>query len=115
MVTFELEQFAVTANGIWQKAREENRLTHNPSDKELRGLVEKEPGVRKTMYGNFRGPLIPAISKLTREQAAASMVLGQAMESSAGDPTRAGAIRSEFFYDPFVAGDRRSMLIYFMR
>jgi phosphoenolpyruvate carboxykinase (ATP) len=52
-----------------------------------------------------RGPLIPAISKLTREQAAAFMVLGQAMESSAGDPTQAGKIRSEFFYDPFVAGD----------
>ena len=52
-----------------------------------------------------REPLIPAISKLTREQAAALMVLGQAMESSAGDPTQAGKIRSEFFYDPFVAGD----------
>ena len=52
-----------------------------------------------------RGPTIPAISKLTREQAAALMVLGQAMESSAGDPTKAGQIRSEFFYDPFVAGD----------
>ena len=34
------------------------------------------------------------------------MILGQAMESSAGDPTHAGRIRSEFFYDPFVAGDR---------
>ena len=52
-----------------------------------------------------RGPLIPAVSKLTREQAAALMVLGQAMESSAGDPTQAGKIRSEFFYDPFIAGD----------
>ena len=52
-----------------------------------------------------RGPLIPAISKLSRAQAAALMVLGQAMESSAGDPTQAGKIRSEFFYDPFIAGD----------
>ncbi|MDP3880249.1 MAG: phosphoenolpyruvate carboxykinase (ATP) [Dehalococcoidales bacterium] len=52
-----------------------------------------------------RGPIFPAISKLTREQATAMMVLGQAMESSAGDPTQAGKIRSEFFYDPFVAGD----------
>ncbi|MFC1923837.1 phosphoenolpyruvate carboxykinase (ATP) [Chloroflexota bacterium] len=52
-----------------------------------------------------RGPIVPAISKLTREQATALMVLGQAMESSAGDPTQAGKIRSEFFYDPFVAGD----------
>jgi phosphoenolpyruvate carboxykinase (ATP) len=33
------------------------------------------------------------------------MILGQAMESSAGDPTMAGKIRSEFFYDPFVAGN----------
>jgi len=53
-----------------------------------------------------RGPLIPAISKLTLEQAVALLVLGQAMESSAGDPTQAGRIRSEFFYDPFVAGDK---------
>jgi len=53
-----------------------------------------------------RGPAIPAISKLTREQAVALMVLGQAMESSAGDPTKAGLIKSEFFYDPFIAGDK---------
>jgi phosphoenolpyruvate carboxykinase (ATP) len=52
-----------------------------------------------------RGPTIPAISKLNAEQAAAFMVLGQAMESSAGDPTQAGKIRTEFFYDPFIAGD----------
>jgi phosphoenolpyruvate carboxykinase (ATP) len=53
-----------------------------------------------------RGPLIPAIAKLTQEQAVALMILGQAMESSAGDPTKAGKIRTEFFYDPFLAGDR---------
>jgi phosphoenolpyruvate carboxykinase (ATP) len=53
-----------------------------------------------------RGPTIPAICRLNLQQAAALMVLGQAMESSAGDPTHAGAIRTEFFYDPFIAGDR---------
>jgi len=53
-----------------------------------------------------RGSTIPAISKLDLEQATALMVLGQAMESSAGDPTQAGKIRTEFFYDPFIAGDR---------
>jgi len=52
-----------------------------------------------------RGSTIPAISKLDLEQATALMVLGQAMESSAGDPTQAGKIRTEFFYDPFLAGD----------
>jgi len=53
-----------------------------------------------------RGPLIPAIGRLTLEQTVALMILGQAMETSAGDPTQSGTIRSEFFYDPFVAGDR---------
>lgn len=53
-----------------------------------------------------RGPLIPAIARLSQEQAVALIILGQAMESSAGNPTRAGRIRSEFFYDPFVAGNR---------
>lgn len=53
-----------------------------------------------------RGPIIPAIAKLTLEEAVAWMVGGQAMESSAGDPTQAGKIRQIFFYDPFVVGSR---------
>jgi phosphoenolpyruvate carboxykinase (ATP) len=53
-----------------------------------------------------RGSIIPAVAKLTTEQAVAFMILGQSMESSAGDPTEAGAIRNVFFYDPFVSGDR---------
>jgi phosphoenolpyruvate carboxykinase (ATP) len=52
-----------------------------------------------------RGSIIPAVAKLTHEQAAAFMVLGQSMESSAGDPTQAGKIKYEFFYDPFIAGN----------
>jgi phosphoenolpyruvate carboxykinase (ATP) len=53
-----------------------------------------------------RGSIIPAIAKLNHEQAAAFMVLGQSMESSAGDPTQAGKIKNVFFYDPFAAGNR---------
>ncbi len=53
-----------------------------------------------------RGSIIPAIAKLTPQEATAFMVLGQSMESSAGDPTQAGKIKNEFFYDPFVAGDK---------
>ena len=75
-----------------------------------KGFMHTSPYIDVDRIDNFviitRGPIIPAISKLTPEQAAALMVLGQAMESSAGDPTRAGTIRSEFFYDPFVAGDK---------
>jgi phosphoenolpyruvate carboxykinase (ATP) len=53
-----------------------------------------------------RQPSMPALAKLNIQQAVAFMVLGQAMESSAGDPTRAGRLRTEFFYDPFVAGSQ---------
>jgi len=53
-----------------------------------------------------RGNIVPAVARLTHEQAAAFMVLGQSMESSAGDPTEAGKIKNVFFYDPFVAGNR---------
>jgi len=53
-----------------------------------------------------RGSTISAIAKLAREQTGVLMIIGQAMESSAGDLTMAVKIRSEFFYDPFVAGNR---------
>lgn len=53
-----------------------------------------------------RGPTVPAVAKLSPWQATAFMVLGQSMESSAGDPTQAGKIKNVFFYDPFLAGDR---------
>lgn len=75
-----------------------------------RDFMHASPYIDVDRIDNFviitRGPLIPAVCKLTTEEAAAFMVLGQAMESSAGDPTQAGKIRSEFFYDPFLAGDR---------
>jgi len=74
-----------------------------------KGFMHSSASIDVPKIDNFvvitRGPLIPAISKVTARQAAALMVLGQAMESSAGDPTKAGKIRSEFFYDPFIAGD----------
>ncbi|GAI14361.1 unnamed protein product [marine sediment metagenome] len=53
MPTFDLEQFAQTAGRIREKAIEEKRLISNPSNGELRLLLESEPGVRKTIYGNF--------------------------------------------------------------
>lgn len=93
---FDFENFERTSNGRAVVLR--------------RGFMHTSPYIDVDRIDNFiiitRGPIIPAISKLTLEQAVALMVLGQAMESSAGDPTKAGNIRSEFFYDPFLAGDR---------
>jgi hypothetical protein len=53
MYTFDLEQFAHVADRIREKALNEGRLVDNPSDEELRLLVEKQPRVRKTKYGNY--------------------------------------------------------------
>ncbi|MDD5127085.1 MAG: phosphoenolpyruvate carboxykinase (ATP) [Dehalococcoidales bacterium] len=93
---FDFENFSRTSNGRAVVLR--------------RDFMHASPYIDVDRIDNIvlitRGPLIPAISKLTPEQAAALMVLGQAMESSAGDPTQAGKIRSEFFYDPFMAGDK---------
>src|SRR4030042_4408579 len=53
MSSFDLELFYQTANRIREKAIRENRLTDNPSEEELRLILEKEPGIKKTIYGNF--------------------------------------------------------------
>ncbi|MFH1169717.1 MAG: phosphoenolpyruvate carboxykinase (ATP) [Chloroflexota bacterium] len=93
---FDFENFVRTSNGRAVVQR--------------RDFMHTSPYIEVDHIDNFiiitRGPMIPAISKLTVEQTAALMVLGQAMESSAGNPALAGTIRSEFFYDPFLAGDR---------
>jgi phosphoenolpyruvate carboxykinase (ATP) len=93
---FDFENFSRTSNGRAVVLR--------------RDFMHASPNIDIEKIDNVilitRGPIIPAICKLSLDQAAALMVLGQAMESSAGDPTQAGQIRTEFFYDPFVAGDR---------
>jgi len=50
---FDLTRFVQTADKIRKKAMEEGRLKDNPSDEVLRLFVEKQPGVRKTMYENY--------------------------------------------------------------
>ncbi len=71
--------------------------------------ASKEINVRQidNLFIITRGNIIPAIAKLTQEQATAFMILGQSMESSAGDPTQAGKIKNIFFYDPFIAGSKK--------
>ncbi|MCX6776052.1 MAG: phosphoenolpyruvate carboxykinase (ATP), partial [Candidatus Micrarchaeota archaeon] len=53
MSKFNAEEFAKAADRIRGKAKEEKRLLDNPSDEELMALMKKEPGVRKTVYGNL--------------------------------------------------------------
>ena len=103
------ENIALTENGDFDFYNVES-TSNGRAVIQRRDFMHASPYVDVDRIDNLilitREPLVPAISRLTLQQAVAFMVLGQAMESSAGDPTKAGRIRSEFFYDPFVAGDR---------
>jgi phosphoenolpyruvate carboxykinase (ATP) len=87
-----------------------SRTSNGRAVVERRDFMHAANGINARRVDNLfiitRGNIIPAIAKLSHEQAAAFMVLGQSMESSAGDPTQAGVIKNEFFYDPFLAGNR---------
>ncbi len=52
-----------------------------------------------------RNTVVPVASKLTLEQAAAAFMLGESIETSAGDPSRAGESVREVGTNPFIVGD----------
>lgn len=52
-----------------------------------------------------RNTVVPIASKLTLEQAAAFFLLGESVESSGGDPTRAGQSVRVVGTNPFIIGD----------
>jgi len=52
-----------------------------------------------------RNTVAPIASKLTIEQASAAFMLGESIETSAGDPRRAGESVREVGTNPFIVGD----------
>jgi phosphoenolpyruvate carboxykinase (ATP) len=52
-----------------------------------------------------RNTVVPIASKLNLEQAAAAFMLGESIETSAGDPRRAGESVREVGTNPFIVGD----------
>jgi phosphoenolpyruvate carboxykinase (ATP) len=52
-----------------------------------------------------RNTVVPIASRLTLEQAAAAFMLGESIETSAGDPRRAGDSVREVGTNPFIVGD----------
>ncbi len=53
-----------------------------------------------------RHTVVPLAAKLTPEQAAAIFMLGESIETSAGDPKRAGESIREVGTNPFIVGDK---------
>ncbi|MFC7198798.1 phosphoenolpyruvate carboxykinase (ATP) [Halospeciosus flavus] len=51
-----------------------------------------------------RNPLMPPVAKLTDEQAAVAFMLGESVETSAGDPSRAGESIRVVGTNPFIVG-----------
>jgi len=52
-----------------------------------------------------RNTVVPIASRLTLEQAAAVFMLGESVETSAGDPSRTGESVREVGTNPFIVGD----------
>jgi len=52
-----------------------------------------------------RNTVVPIASKLTLEQAATTFMLGESIETSAGDPRRAGESVREVGTNPFIVGE----------
>lgn len=58
----------------------------------------------KVIFITRRQDIVPPVVKLTPEQASAFFMLGESIETSAGDPTRAGQAKREVGTNPFVIG-----------
>ena len=69
-----------------------------PSLNELDGMI--------IIFITRRNTVVPIASKLTPEQAAAAFMLGESIETSAGDPRRAGESVREVGTNPFIVGDK---------
>jgi phosphoenolpyruvate carboxykinase (ATP) len=57
------------------------------------------------LFVTRRNTVVPPVSKLNAEQAAAAFVLGESIESSGSDPARAGESVRIVGMNPFIVGD----------
>ncbi|HEY3225643.1 MAG TPA: phosphoenolpyruvate carboxykinase (ATP), partial [Planctomycetota bacterium] len=62
------------------------------------------PRANKIVFITRRNDVVPICARLTPEQAAAYFMLGESIETSAGDPTRAGQAKREVGTNPFIVG-----------
>jgi phosphoenolpyruvate carboxykinase (ATP) len=62
------------------------------------------PKAHKIVFITRRNDIVPVCARLTPEQAAAYFMLGESIETSAGDPTKAGQAKREVGTNPFIVG-----------
>jgi phosphoenolpyruvate carboxykinase (ATP) len=62
------------------------------------------PKANKIVFITRRNDIVPVCARLTPEEAAAYFMLGESIETSAGDPTKAGQAKREVGTNPFIVG-----------
>ncbi len=62
------------------------------------------PAVQNLVFITRRNDILPPVARLTPEQAAAYFMLGESVETSAGDPSSIGQARREVGTNPFIIG-----------
>ncbi|SHK70887.1 phosphoenolpyruvate carboxykinase (ATP) [Desulforamulus aeronauticus DSM 10349] len=93
--TIDFNNVELTSNGRGVILRGEVLGTDNKID------LEKAD---KIIFITRRNDIIPPVARLTPEQAAAYFMLGESIETSAGDPTKAGQSKREVGTNPFIMG-----------
>jgi phosphoenolpyruvate carboxykinase (ATP) len=86
---------SITSNGRGVVLRKYIRGTGEGIDLEM---------ANKIVFITRRNDVVPVCARLTAEQAAAYFMLGESIETSAGDPTRAGQAKREVGTNPFIVG-----------
>ena len=64
------------------------------------------PKAHKIIFITRRNDVVPVVAKLTPQQGAAFFMLGESIETSAGDPTKAGQAKREVGTNPLSSGPR---------
>jgi len=85
-------------------------LTSNGRGVVLRRFIHGTDGgidlvkANKIIFITRRNDVVPLVARLTPEQGAAFFMLGESIETSAGDPTKAGQAKREVGTNPFIVG-----------
>jgi phosphoenolpyruvate carboxykinase (ATP) len=93
--SIDFSDVALTANGRGVILRAETELTDDTID---------IPRADRVIFITRRKDIVPAVARLNPAQAAASFMLGESIETSAGDPTKAGQSKREVGTNPFIIG-----------
>lgn len=100
-VLFESEILTGNGRGIMQRddfGKYKSPTVNLPPLKEVDGLI--------ILMITRRNTVVPIASKLTIEQAAATFMLGESIETSGSDPKRAGQSVREVGTNPFIVGNK---------